>query len=77
MINLNNTGILETFLKQKNMSLKDNIYHSTQISFAYNNNKIEGSSITENETRLMYETNSLLTENSKTSNIDDIFITED
>lgn len=54
------------------MNLKGNLYHITQIQFAYNSNHIEGSTLTEDETRLMYETNTLLTETTKSSKLDDI-----
>lgn len=65
-------NILEILTQQKNMNLKGNLYHLTQIQFAYNSNHIEGSKLTEDETRLMYETNTLFTEESKSVNIDDI-----
>ena len=44
------------------MKLKGNLYHNTQIIFAYNTNHIEGSKLTEDQTRYIYETNTLLTE---------------
>lgn len=67
--------ILNTLKEQKEMKLKGNLYHITQINFAYNTNHIEGSNLTEDETRLMYETNTLLTDNNKVNNIDDIMET--
>lgn len=69
---MKNKNILEILKEQKNMNLKGNLYHITQIQFAYNSNHIEGSSLTEDETRMMYETNTLLTETTKSSKIDDI-----
>ncbi|MGL4862009.1 MAG: Fic family protein [Cetobacterium sp.] len=47
--------------EQKNMKLKGNIYHYTQIKFAYNTNRIEGSRLSEEETRIIFETNTLET----------------
>lgn len=40
-------NILEVLREQKNMKLKGNLYHNTQITFAYNTNHIEGSKLTE------------------------------
>jgi len=69
-------NILEILKEQKQMGLKGNLYHITQINFAYNTNHIEGSTLTEEQTRYIYETNTLLTENSETvTNIDDIIET--
>ena len=50
-------NILEVLREQKNMKLKGNLYHNTQITFAYNTNHIEGSKLTEDQTRYIYETN--------------------
>lgn len=72
VIILKSKNILNILKEQKALNLKGNIYHITQIEFAYNTNHIEGSSLTEEETRLMYETNTLLTETNKSSNLDDI-----
>ena len=55
-------NILEVLKEQKNMKLKGNLYHNTQITFAYNTNHIEGSKLTEDQTRYIYETNTLLAE---------------
>lgn len=72
VIILKELNILNILKEQKKLKLKGNIYHITQIQFAYNTNHIEGSTLTEEQTRLMYETNSLLTESDKASNLDDI-----
>lgn len=57
------------------MNLKGNLYHNTQITFAYNTNHIEGSQLTEDQTRYIYETNTLLTEKNTITNLDDILET--
>ena len=44
------------------MGLKGNLYHTTQINFEYNTNHIEGSTLTEEQTRYIYETNTLVLE---------------
>ncbi len=68
-------NVLEVLREQKNMKLKGNLYHNTQITFAYNTNHIEGSKLTEDQTRYIYETNTLLTEKDSIIDIDDILET--
>lgn len=68
-------NILETLREQKNMNLKGNLYHNTQITFAYNTNHIEGSKLTEDQTRYIYETNTLLAEKDSVTDLDDILET--
>jgi len=68
-------NLLEILREQKEMGLKGNLYHVTQIDFAYNTNHIEGSTLTEEQTRYIYETNTLLTEDDTSINIDDIIET--
>ena len=54
-------------IEQKKSKFKGNIYHYSQVNFAYNSNKIEGSKLTENETEEIFETNSYIPKS------DDIF----
>ena len=68
-------NILEILREQKNMQLKGSLYHNTQITFAYNTNHIEGSKLTEEQTRYIYETNTLLTEKNSITDLDDILET--
>lgn len=68
-------NILEVLREQKNMKLKGNLYHNTQITFAYNTNHIEGSKLTEAQTRYIYETNKLLAEKDSITDLDDILET--
>ena len=68
-------NILEILREQKNMKLKGNLYHNTQITFAYNTNHIEGSKLTEEQTRYIYETNTLLAEKDSITDLDDILET--
>ncbi len=68
-------NILEVLREQKNMNLKGNLYHNTQITFAYNTNHIEGSKLTEDQTRYIYETNTLLAEKDSITDLDDILET--
>ena len=57
------------------MKLKGNLYHNTQITFAYNTNHIEGSKLTEDQTRYIYETNTLLAEKDSVTDLDDVLET--
>lgn len=63
---------IKALLSQKSSKLKGNIYHNTQIIFSYNTNRIEGSKLTKDETRYIFETN---TTPEKSNNIDDIIET--
>jgi Fic family protein len=54
------------------MNLKGNLYHQTQVSFAYNTNHIEGSTLTEDQTRYIFETNTILFEGNTIAKVDDI-----
>lgn len=65
--------ILDILREQKEMKLKGNIYHITQINFAYNTNHMEGNTLTEEQTRYIYETNTLvLEEGNNIAKVDDI-----
>ena len=74
-INISKYNILDILREQKRMKLKGNLYHNTQITFAYNTNHIEGSKITEDQTRYIYETNTLLAEKDSVTDLDDILET--
>lgn len=50
---------------QKKLNLLGNLYHKTQIDFAYNSNFIEGLTITPDETASIYDTGTILTSNDK------------
>jgi Fic family protein len=47
-------------LEQRRMKLKGGLYHLTQIVMAYNSNHIEGSQLTAEQTRYLYETNTVV-----------------
>lgn len=65
-------NLLDILREQKEMQLKGNLYHNTQIKFAYNTNHIEGSKLTEDQTRYIYETNTILFEGETIARVDDI-----
>ena len=68
-------NVLATLREQKEMGLKGNLYHNTQIIFAYNTNHIEGSTLTEDQTRYIFETNTILFEGDTIAKVDDILET--
>lgn len=68
-------NILDTLREQKEMKLKGNLYHQTQVSFAYNTNHIEGNTLTEDQTRYIFETNTILFESDTIAKVDDILET--
>ena len=57
--------IKQALITQKNMNLSGNLYHKTQLDFAYNTNHMEGSTITEDETASIYDTGTILTSSDK------------
>lgn len=61
--------------EQKKLKLPGNLYYWTQTKFAYNSNHIEGSRLTEEQTRMIYETKTLLSENDEAVRVDDIIKT--
>lgn len=68
------TTLLYQLREEKKIKLKGGIYHQTQIKLAYNSNHIEGSKLTEDQTRYIYETNTIGPEKEPV-NIDDIIET--
>ena len=68
-------NVLDILREQKEMKLKGNLYHNTQIAFTYNTNHIEGSTLTEEQTRYIFETNTILFEDKTIANVNDIIET--
>lgn len=63
--------LLTALREQKASRLKGGIYHRTQIDLTYNSNHIEGSRLTHDQTRYIFETNTIgITD--ETVNVDDI-----
>jgi hypothetical protein len=66
-------NLLTVLREEKTSGLKGGIYHLTQIKLAYNSNRIEGSKLSEEQTRYIFETNTIFFENGETTaNVDDI-----
>ena len=66
--------LLKALREQKDAKVKGGIYHHTQIDLTYNSNHIEGSRLTHDQTRYIFETNTIgVTDVSV--NVDDIIET--
>ncbi len=63
--------LLNTLKEQMKMKLKGSIYHRTQIDLTYNSNRIEGSRLTHDQTRFIFETNTVNI-SAESVNVDDI-----
>ena len=63
--------LLKALREQKASKLKGGIYHRTQIDLTYNSNHIEGSKLTHDQTRYIFETNTIGVTDS-TVNVDDV-----
>lgn len=64
-------GLLSTLKREKSVKLSGGIYHKTQIELTYNSNHIEGSTLTHDQTRYIFETNTIGVDN-KVLNVDDV-----
>lgn len=53
------TPLLKALREQKDGNIKGGIYHLTQIELTYNSNHIEGSRLTKEQTRYIFETNTI------------------
>lgn len=66
--------LLAALQEQKDSKIKGSIYHRVQIDFTYNSNHIEGSRLTHDQTRYIFETNTIgITD--EAVNVDDIIET--
>lgn len=63
--------LLKVLREQKASKLKGSIYHRTQIDLTYNSNHMEGSKLTHDQTRYIFETNTIGITDSAV-NVDDI-----
>lgn len=63
--------LLSRLREEKSSRLKGGIYHRTQIDLTYNSNHIEGSRLSHEQTRYIYETNTIGISD-ESVNVDDI-----
>lgn len=66
--------LLDILQEQKNSKFSGSIYHKTQIDLTYNSNHMEGSRLTHDQTRYIFETNTIGVEN-ESLNVDDVIET--
>ena len=69
-----NKLLLDILQEEKSLGYAGGIYHKTQIELTYNSNHIEGSSLTHEQTRYIFETNTIDVENGSL-NVDDVIET--
>lgn len=67
-------NLLEVLREEKETQIKGGIYHKLQIEMTYNSNHIEGSTLTHDQTKYIYETNTIREEQGMV-NVDDIIET--
>lgn len=63
--------LLQMLQEEMKMRYSGGIYHKTQIEFTYNSNHMEGSRLTHDQTRYIFETNTIGVEG-EALNVDDI-----
>ena len=59
MKEVSDNRILQVLREEKEMKLPGGLYHELQIRMTYNSNHIEGSKLSEDQTRMIFETNTL------------------
>lgn len=71
---IDENSILFRLREEQSIKLKGGLYHQTQVRLAYNSNHMEGSRLTEEQTRSIYETQTIGVSNG-TEKVDDIIET--
>ena len=59
MQEVSDNRILQVLREEKEMKLSGGLYHELQVRMTYNSNHIEGSRLSEDQTRLIFETNTI------------------
>lgn len=67
-------NLLDILQEEKRTKYAGGIYHKTQIDLTYNSNHMEGSRLTHDQTRYIFETNTIGVEN-EVLNVDDVIET--
>ena len=55
--NISDNALLQTLRDEKSIRMPGGLYHELQVRMTYNSNHIEGSKLSEDQTRLIFETN--------------------
>lgn len=58
-VEISDNKILQALREEKDAKISGGLYHETQIRLTYNSNRIEGSKLSEDQTRLIFETNTI------------------
>lgn len=67
--------LIQRLLEEKATGIKGGLYHKVQIELAFNSNHIEGSQLSHDQTRYIFETNTIGFEDSDSIKVDDIIET--
>ena len=62
----------QRLIEEKSLDFKGGIYHKVQIELAYNSSHIEGSQLSHDQTRYIFETNTIGFEEGTSIKVDDI-----
>lgn len=72
----NESMLYQRLKEEMSHKIKGGIYHETQILMTYNSNHIEGSMLSFDQTRYIYETNTIGSDSKESVNVDDIIETK-
>ncbi len=67
--------VAKKLLEEKRDTFHGGLYHKTQVNLAYNSNRIEGSKLTEEQTRYIFETRTIGFKDQEAVPVDDIIET--
>lgn len=56
---ITDNALLQTLRDEKSIRMSGGLYHELQVRMTYNSNHIEGSKLSEDQTRLIFETNTI------------------
>ena len=62
----------QRLIEEKSLDFKVGVYHKVQIELAFNSNHIEGSQLSHEQTRYIFETNTIGFEEGTSIKVDDI-----
>ena len=59
VVEVSSNSVLRALREEKAAKISGGLYHETQVRLTYNSNRIEGSRLTEDQTRLIFETRTI------------------
>lgn len=69
-------SLAHKLVEEKQSKFHGGLYHKTQVNLTYNSNRIEGSRLTEEQTRYIFETRTIGFKDQEAVPVDDIIIDE-